>query len=145
MAASGSDGEARRLAPCPNRPNCVSSLARGKQYVRPIALAGAREEAIIAIRSVLSAMPRVRIVEQTPRYLHAECCSRVFGFVDDLEVLLDIDSGTVHVRSASRVGYSDFGVNRCRAEMLREAFERFDVARKESAGAQLRPVAQRRD
>lgn len=115
--------KAPRIAPCPNRPNCVSSVATGKQYVRPIAAARARNDAIIVIGAVIKSMPRARIIEQTAGYLHAEFRSRLFGFVDDLEVLLDEESGVLHVRAASRIGYSDFGVNRRRVEALRAAFE----------------------
>jgi len=68
-------------------------------------------------------MSRVRIVTAGETYLHAEFTSAVFRFVDDVEFLLDDAEKVVHVRSASRVGHSDLGVNRKRVEALREAFE----------------------
>lgn len=64
-------------------------------------------------------LPRARIVTQTDNYLHAECRSRVLGFVDDLELHYRPGQGMISVRSASRLGYSDFGVNRKRVEKLR--------------------------
>ncbi len=66
-------------------------------------------------------MPRTRIVTESPEYLHAECRSSVFGFVDDLELQLRPSDGIIAVRSASRLGHSDFGVNRKRIETLRNA------------------------
>ena len=63
---------------------------------------------------------RARVVEVTDRYLHAEFTTPVFRFVDDVEFLLAADA--IHVRSASRLGWSDFGVNRRRVERLRRAF-----------------------
>jgi len=63
-----------------------------------------------------------RILEEQPGYLHAIFVSRLFRFVDDLELRLDEGAGVIQVRSASRVGHSDFGVNRKRVERLRERF-----------------------
>lgn len=67
----------------------------------------------------MRAGPRVRIAAERPGYLHAEYASRVFGFVDDVELELDPAATLVHVRSASRIGRSDFGANRARVEDLR--------------------------
>jgi uncharacterized protein (DUF1499 family) len=107
-----------RLADCGSRPNCVSSTATNpKRRVGPWRLAAAPEVAWAAIRDIVTATPRVTVVEATERYLHAEARSRIFGFVDDLELLLEGDE--LAVRSASRVGYSDRGVNRRRVEALR--------------------------
>ena len=69
-------------------------------------------------------MPRTKVVRQDERYLHAEFTSALFRFVDDVELLLDADAGVVHVRSASRIRYSDMGANRRRVEAIRSAFER---------------------
>jgi uncharacterized protein (DUF1499 family) len=76
-------------------------------------------EAWRAARELVSALPRTRVVEETADYLHAECRSTVFGFVDDLELQLRPGEGAIAVRSASRLGYSDLGVNRSRVENLR--------------------------
>jgi uncharacterized protein (DUF1499 family) len=66
-------------------------------------------------------MPRTAIVTETGDYLHAECRSAMLGFVDDLELHLRPGAGIIAVRSASRTGRSDFGVNRSRVEDLRAA------------------------
>ena len=80
------------------------------------------------MRDAVAAMPRTRIVEERPGYLHAECTSRIFRFVDDLELLRSETGDRVDVRSASRVGYGDWGVNRARVESLREALVAAGVA-----------------
>jgi len=69
----------------------------------------------------VSQLPRTQIVQQDSRYLYVECSSQVFGFVDDLEFHLRPEQKIVAVRSSSRTGYYDFGVNRSRIEKLRLA------------------------
>jgi len=110
------------LEPCPNRPNCVSSRADDAAHrVEPFALRVPVERAWPQLRDAVASLPRVRIVESGVGYLRAEATSRLFRFVDDLEVLHVPGSARIDVRSASRVGYSDVGVNRARVESLREA------------------------
>ncbi len=114
-----------RFAPCPPSPNCVSSYAGDEEHhVDPLPLPADRPEAtdadiLEALRRVLSALPRTRIVNVEGDYLHATCTSLVFRFVDDVEFRLDREAGVMHVRSASRVGYGDLGVNRRRVEKIR--------------------------
>jgi len=74
-----------------------------------------------ALQRVVAAAPGARIVRATPEYLYAEFRSRIMRFVDDVEFALDAARGVIHVRSASRVGVRDFGVNRARVEALRGA------------------------
>ena len=73
-----------------------------------------------AVQAV-SSLPRTNLVTRSEDYLHAECRSRLFGFVDDLELHLRPSEGIIAIRSASRLGYSDFNVNRMRVEKLRES------------------------
>jgi len=109
------------LAPCPSSPNCVSSDAPDAAHrVSAFALTAAPDESWRIIRKEVAALPRVTITEETDDYIHAECASALFGFVDDLELHLRKSAGLVAVRSASRIGYYDFGVNRRRVERLRE-------------------------
>ena len=112
-----------RLADCPYSRNCVCSDAvEDSHRVAPFALSVPAADAWKVIREVVAALPRTRIVERTGDYLHAECRSAWFGFVDDLELYLRAKPGApaiVAVRSAARIGYSDFGVNRARVEQLR--------------------------
>ena len=74
------------------------------------------------MKSLLEAVPRTRIITATDDYLHAVCRTRL-GFPDDVECLLSPEGGVIHVRSASRLGYSDWGVNRRRVEDLRRRFQ----------------------
>lgn len=113
------------LAPCPDKPNCVSSQTEEKKhFVTPISYKGERQDAIQIMKLVLSGRDRTLIVNETDSYLHAECRSRVFGFVDDAEFYFPEEEHIIHVRSAARVGYSDFGVNRKRVEEIRTEFEK---------------------
>jgi len=115
-----------RLAPCGRRLNCVSSQADAgdaQRHVAPIAFRGSAEAAMAAVRRAVESMPRAIVVRQAGDYLHAEFRSRWIGFVDDVEFACDERAGLLHVRSASRVGRRDFGVNRARVESLRARIE----------------------
>lgn len=113
-----------RLAPCPDRPNCVSSQATAATHaIAPLRYATTPELAMQRLQQVIHSMPRTRIVTVNDRYLHAEFTSAVLRFVDDVEFQFDTVNRLIHVRSASRVGYSDLGVNRKRVEIIRKAFE----------------------
>lgn len=106
--------QSNQLAACPDSPNCVSSFdTRESHGIAP--LAGSLSD----VRTALTQMPRVAVISENGDYLHAEFTSRLMGFVDDVEFLADTAQGVVHVRSASRLGYSDMGVNRERIETIR--------------------------
>lgn len=112
---------AGRLSPCPCSPNCVSSDADDIDHNAPVfELAQPGAAGWQAIKLAVRQLPRVTIVHETEAYLHAECRSGFFGFVDDLELYLRADGKSIAVRSAARLGYSDFGVNRKRLEGLRQ-------------------------
>ena len=109
-----------KLAACPSSPNCVSSDAVESKYnIEPFRLAASPVEAWRTTQDLVAALPRTKIVTAEDDYLHAECRSSLFGFVDDLELHLRPEEGIIAVRSAARLGYSDFGVNRKRLERLR--------------------------
>ena len=119
-----------RLAPCPASPNCLSSDDSDSAHkISPFQLMKPATEVWQTVRKLVSEMPRTRIVNETSDYLHAECRSGVFGFVDDLELHLRPSEGIIAVRSASRLGYSDFGVNQRRIETLRAALISQGMAR----------------
>lgn len=108
------------LAPCPDRPACVSSRApEGPRRVAPLRLVAPPSEAWRVVRQVLVSWPRMELEDDAPAYLHFTQTTRWLGFVDDLELALDAAAGLIHVRSASRVGHWDLGVNRRRVERLR--------------------------
>ena len=111
-----------RLAVCPASPNCVSTQADDAEHrMQPVSFAGSADEAMQRIKAVVAKMPRTKIVTAGDNYLHVEFRSALFRFVDDVEFLIDPDEQLIHYRSASRVGYSDFGVNRRRMEQFRKA------------------------
>lgn len=118
-----------RLADCPISPNCVCSDASNpSRRVAPFALAMGPERAWELLEEAVAALPRSRIVSRDDRYLHAETRTLI-GFVDDLELHLRPDEGLVAVRSASRLGWSDLGVNRGRVEALRGRLRERGVVR----------------
>ena len=105
-----------RLAPCKRTPNCVSSQADAadrEHYIAPLAFRGT----IAELRRLIEALPRVTVIREAPDYLYAEFRTPLLRYVDDVEFLRAGD--VVHVRSASRLGRRDFGVNRRRVEEIR--------------------------
>jgi len=109
-----------RFTACPSSPNCVSSDAHDSNHqIPPYRLIAPADEAWQVTRDLVLKMPRTSIVKQEPGYLHAESSSALMGFVDDFELHLRPAKGIIAIRSASRLGYSDFGVNRNRVETLR--------------------------
>ncbi len=119
------------LAPCPSSPNCVSSDAHDPGHaIAPLELAVSRDQAWEAAVAAVSELPRTAIVTRQDGYLHAECQSAVFGFVDDLELELRAPEQIIAVRSASRLGYGDLGVNRRRVEGLRQELRRRGAVRR---------------
>jgi uncharacterized protein (DUF1499 family) len=113
-----------RLAVCPASPNCVCSQAADDAHaIEPLHFSDDPAAAMRRLRTMLETMPRTTVVTVRDDYLHAECRSLLFRFTDDVEFLLDPETRVIHCRSASRVGYSDLGVNRQRIESIRAAFE----------------------
>jgi len=110
-----------RLSPCKPTPNCVASQADkadAVHYIEPLTFPGPADRAWAALLHVLGGLPRVTVVSHRPGYLYAEFTSRLMGYVDDVEFLLD-PGGAIHVRSASRLGSGDMGVNRARIDAIR--------------------------
>lgn len=112
-----------QLKPAPSSPNCVSSQATTTYHqIAPFAILGDPQVALERLKGVVTAMPAAKIVESKPGYVYAEFTTKWMGFVDDVEFYLDEKSGVIQVRSASRLGYKDFGVNRARVEAIRSKF-----------------------
>ena len=108
------------LAPCPDSPNCVSSLATDEsQRVAPLQVADNRGDSMARVQALLRTLPRVEFDVVGQSRIQARFTSRVLRFVDDVTFYVRED-GVVEVRSASRVGYWDLGANRRRVESLRE-------------------------
>ncbi len=115
-AATGKD----RLAPCPKTQNCVSSIdPMDAHYIAPLSYTGSKDDAYRKLVALIASCRRTRLVVRQDNYLRAEFRSAIFRFVDDVEFLFSEDHAVIHVRSASRVGYYDFGMNRRRIEDIR--------------------------
>ncbi|MDH3715555.1 MAG: DUF1499 domain-containing protein [Gammaproteobacteria bacterium] len=106
-----------QLRPCPERPNCVCSEA-GTANIEPLRLAQSAPLAWERFTGMVAASGG-RIQQLNNDYLHATFESTYFRFIDDFEARIDYEASVIHVRSASRVGYGDRGVNRNRVEKLR--------------------------
>lgn len=114
-----------RLSPCPSSPNCVVSQGDedAEHAIAPLTYDSDMSSAVTKLREVVEAQAGSEVVEQTESYLYAQFTSKLMGFVDDVEFYFSpTEPGTIHVRSASRLGQSDLGVNRKRVEAIREAF-----------------------
>lgn len=108
-----------KLTTCPGTPNCVNSQSDNVQSkIEPLPLVSIAE-----IKQIVEGMDRTTIVEETDNYLYAEFKSKLMGFVDDVEFYRDPEANVVQVRSASRLGQSDLGVNRKRVEEIRSKFK----------------------
>jgi uncharacterized protein (DUF1499 family) len=117
---------------CPESPNCVSSRDTDEVHgIAALKIAGDSGAAWTAAREIVSATSRTRIVTEDAGYLHAESTSALMRYVDDLELQLLVEDGVIAVRSASRVGYGDMGVNRERVEALRAELVAAGVVRGE--------------
>lgn len=108
--------------------NSVSSQAALHPHtdyhaIAPLAYRGDGKAAFARLVEVVRGMPGATIVEATPTYLYAEFRTPWLHFVDDTEFLLDERDHVIHMRSASRLGRKDFGVNRRRLEAVRSRFE----------------------
>jgi uncharacterized protein (DUF1499 family) len=120
------DGKLKRIS---RTPNCVSSQAdlwpddRQKDYsaIAAFKATGDGSAEMKKIADALIAMPRTVIVSQTKDYIYAQSTTGLLKFTDDIEFALDSAAGVIHVRSASRLGQKDFGVNRARVEAIRAA------------------------
>jgi uncharacterized protein (DUF1499 family) len=110
------------LTSCPSSPNCVVSQdADSKHSIDPITYHVDRNTARQTLLKVLTVVPRTHVAEQSDNYVHVLSKSRIFGFVDDVEFYFPTNEDVIHIRSASRIGDSDLGVNRRRLEQIRLA------------------------
>ena len=115
-----------RLAPPKTTPNCVSSQAApsdAEHCIAPIPFKGDAAAAMAAVRKAVEGMRDATVIRQEGGYLYAEYRSTLMRFVDDVEFFHDDKAGLIHVRSASRLGRRDMGVNRARIESLRARIE----------------------
>lgn len=120
----------KKLPICGNTPNCVSSQAKiadKRHYIAPFEIKGDPNRAWEALKTAVNRHSRMAITHENATRLHAEATTLVFRFIDDIDALLDADALLIHIRSASRVGHSDLGVNRRRIEKLRKQLQKEGV------------------
>ena len=113
-----------KLTKCPDKPNCICTefLADASHYIEPIDLSQSNAAEVLSrLKNSIREMGG-RIQAETDNYLAATFSSSIFRFVDDLEIRIDKDLKIIHMRSASRVGHSDRGVNKKRIEQLKKLF-----------------------
>lgn len=118
-----------KLAVCPASPNCVNSqtVSTDREHsIAPLQYTSTPAAAIATLKTVIEGMERTKIITEEENYLYAEFTSALMGFVDDVEFYLVPEEGVIHVRSASRLGQSDLGVNRKRVEAIRTKFKELD-------------------
>lgn len=119
-----------RLKGLSKTPNCVSSQAvlypdhPQKEYasIAPLRFSGDGDQAMEELAAVLAKTERTVVVKHEPGYIHAQSTTALLKFTDDLELWLDKPNGVIQVRSSSRLGHKDFGVNRARIEAIRARF-----------------------
>ena len=116
-----------KLKPCPSSPNCVSSFENpsdNTHFIEPLLLNGSPKESKDKIKSIVSQIPRTKLVLESDDYLYYEFTSFLFRYVDDVEFYFSNSDKKIHTRSASRLGYGDMNVNRKRIEGIRESIQK---------------------
>lgn len=112
------------ITPCPKKPNCVSSLENDrKKFVPPLAYKEALGDVRAKLMDILNTLQRVEVVTVKDNFIQARFVSSAFGFIDDVWIFIDDRQKIIHLKSASRSGFYDFGVNRRRIEHIRKRFE----------------------
>lgn len=122
-----SDG---RFKPPSKTPNSVSSQALlhldhpQKDYatIEPLKFTGDADFAMKKLENILQKSERTIVISRRPDYIYAQCSTAAMKFTDDVEFWMDKPASVIHVRSSSRVGRKDFGVNRARIEAIRVQF-----------------------
>jgi uncharacterized protein (DUF1499 family) len=120
-----------RLKPPSSTPNSVSSQAdlypehaqRAYASIAPLAYSGNADQAMQRLATLVQATPRCLLITQEADYLYAQCSTALLRFTDDVEFWLDRPSAVIQLRSASRLGQGDLGVNRSRIEKIRAQFQ----------------------
>ena len=117
-----------RLKPPSKTPNSVSSQAslypdhpeRDYADIAPLPLKGEPEATLDRIATIIESMEGGKVIKREPGYLYTQFTTRLMKYVDDVEFWFDPDAKVIHIRSASRLGSSDLGVNRKRIDSIRE-------------------------
>lgn len=122
-----------QLTPCPESPNCVSSFGDQTDethYIKAYSINNADQASSWnSLQAIIKKNERAEIISADDSYIHAEFTSGIMRFVDDTEFMLDAENKLIHLRSASRLGYKDFDVNRERLEAIRAELEKINAVK----------------
>ncbi len=112
--------ESGKLAPCPSSPNCVNSQSQNPIHqIAPLPIINNSTQTLADLKKIIQSWENTKIITEDENYLYVEFTSKIMGFVDDVEFFVDENAHLIQVRSASRLGESDLGVNRQRIENIR--------------------------
>lgn len=118
-----------QLIPCPKTANCVSSQSVDSTHnIKPLTYNSSAQEAFANLKAAIATFDRAKIIQETDNYIYAEFTLPILGFVDDVEFVVDEQAKVINVRSASRLGESDLGVNRQRVENIRTKFTQLQAS-----------------
>lgn len=127
-AEAGATDRTEIFSPCPDSPNCVSSQsADNAHFIDPLHYTADTADARQQLIDILENLKRVQLAKIEMDYIHAEFRSLIFRFVDDVEFYFSPEEKIIHLKSASRSGYYDFGANRRRVERLRSTFKIWEI------------------
>lgn len=115
-----------KLLACPKTPNCVSTNHRDlNRLMMPVEYKGlSLDEAKAILFDVLKTLPKTEVIKDEGSYVHAKAKTVVFEYIQDVEFLFEDEAKELHFRSASRVGYTDFGSNKRRMQSVVARFIR---------------------
>ena len=109
-----------KLKPCPKSPNCVCTQEDdSRKKMEPIYFTCNAQQAATKLERLISGYEYAALVKQEPNYYHFEFVTRLGKFIDDVEFLIDPTAKLIHFRSASRIGYGDFGKNKRRMKKIK--------------------------
>jgi len=109
----------------------IQESNNSKHRIEPFKYSSSKEESFNKLKEILQNKKRIFIISESKNYIYAECRTAFFKFIDDLEFYFDDVNKIIHVRSASRIGYSDLGVNRRRIKDIRERFNIWQIIKNE--------------
>ncbi|MCK4866158.1 MAG: DUF1499 domain-containing protein [Gammaproteobacteria bacterium] len=116
------------LSKCPDTPNCFNTEIKdhARHYISPIKTSGNTSDSLSKLKNIVRNMGGIIQVENE-NYFSAIFSSSVFGFVDDLEIRIDTKNNVIHIRSASRVGRSDMGINKKRIMLIKQSYKKKSI------------------
>ncbi len=115
-----------KLMPCNGKWNCaITQTVDGqKPSTQPIYYTSSKKDARALLKKIILSFARVKIVSEADDYMHATFESGFWHFIDDVEFYLPNNAKVIQMRSASRKGKYDFGVNKRRLKKIKKMFDK---------------------